>query len=97
MVGAATESERVDLMAREVEDRIDKRALFSRRRAVNDEKDVTSINERNRVFNQKLERNYAKYSNEIKGNLERGTPAGQGAGRRAAPCLNSCSGRVPSS
>jgi hypothetical protein len=73
MVGAATESERVDLMAREVEDRIDKRALFSRRRAVNDEKDVTSINERNRVFNQKLERNYAKYSNEIKGNLERGT------------------------
>jgi hypothetical protein len=25
------------------------------------------------MFNQKLERNYAKFSNEIKGNLERGT------------------------
>jgi len=73
MVGATTESERVDLMAKEVEERIEKRALFSRRRTVNDEKDVTSINERNRIFNQKLERNYAKYSNEIKGNLERGT------------------------
>jgi hypothetical protein len=60
-------------MAQEVEDRIEKRALFSRRRTFDDEKDVTSINERNRKFNEKLERNYSKYSNEIRGNLERGT------------------------
>ena len=60
-------------MANEVEDRIDKRSLFSRRRTFNDEKDVTSINERNRRFNEKLERNFCKHSNEIKGNLERGT------------------------
>jgi hypothetical protein len=72
-LGEGTSSERVDVMAKEVEDRIEKRALFSRRRTFNDEKDVTSINERNRKFNEKLERNYSKYSNEIKGNLERGT------------------------
>jgi predicted transcriptional regulator len=56
-----------------VEDRIEKIALFSRRRTFKDEKDVTSIDERNQKFNEKLERNYSKYSNEIKGNLERGT------------------------
>lgn len=72
-LGEGTQTERVDVMAREVEDHIAKRALFSRRRTFNDEKDVTSINERNRRFNDKLERNYAKYSNEIRGNLERGT------------------------
>jgi hypothetical protein len=38
-----------------------------------DSKDVTSINDRNRKFNQKLDRNYAKFANQIKGNLERGT------------------------
>ena len=60
-------------MAGEIEAQIEKRAQFSRRRTFNDEKDVTSINERNRRFNDKLERNYSKYSNEIRGNLERGT------------------------
>lgn len=60
-------------MAKEVEDRIEKRNSFSRRRTFNADKDVTSINERNRHFNDKLERNYSKYANEIKSNLERGT------------------------
>lgn len=60
-------------MAAEIEDRATKRSQFSRRRAFNDEKDVTSINERNRRFNEKLERNYSKFSAGIKGNLERGT------------------------
>lgn len=73
MADVKTPSERKEIMAKEVEGRIDKRGLFSRRRNFNDEKEVTSINERNRMFNQKLERNYSKYSNEIRGNLERGT------------------------
>ena len=64
---------REDYMASEVEMQIDKRKLFSRSRVQNNDKDVTHINERNRIFNAKLERNYAKYSNEIKGNLERGS------------------------
>ena len=68
-----TKEQRVDLMAKEVEDRIEKRNQFSRRRTFNADKDVTSINERNRHFNDKLERNYSKYANEIKSNLERGT------------------------
>jgi len=68
-----TEEQRVELMAKEVEDRIEKRNQFSRRRTFNSDKDVTSINERNRHFNDKLERNYSKYANEIKSNLERGT------------------------
>ena len=68
-----TKEERISLMAKEVEDRIAKRGDFSRRRTFNSDKDVTSINERNRHFNDKLERNYSKYANEIKSNLERGT------------------------
>ena len=68
-----TQEEREDLMAQEVEERIEKRNQFSRRRAFNEDKDVTSINERNRNFNEKLERNFSKYANEIKSNLERGT------------------------
>jgi len=38
-----------------------------------EEKSVDYINERNRKFNEKLERNYSKYASEIKGNIERGT------------------------
>ena len=68
-----TKEQRVDLMAKETEDRIEKRNQFSRRRTFNADKDVTSINERNRLFNEKLERNYSQYANEIKSNLERGT------------------------
>ena len=71
--GQISKEERVELMAAEVEDRIAKRGQFSRRRAFNDDKEVTSINERNRLFNEKLERNYSKYAAEIKSNLERGT------------------------
>lgn len=64
---------RVEMMAKEVEERIQKRNQFSRRRMYNEDKDVSAINDRNERFNQKLERNYAKYAAEIKSNLERGT------------------------
>jgi hypothetical protein len=38
-----------------------------------EEKDVDYINDRNKIFNEKLERNFSKYASEIKGNIERGT------------------------
>ena len=66
-------TDRIDMMAKEVEEVIEKRNQFSRKRMEDDSKDVTSINDRNRKFNQKLDRNYAKFANQIKGNLERGT------------------------
>lgn len=43
--------DRAALVANEVENQIEKRAEFSRRRMFIDEKDVDYINERNRVFN----------------------------------------------
>jgi len=45
-------------LADEVEEMIEKRGNFSRRRMFIEEKDIDYINERNRKFNQKLERNY---------------------------------------
>jgi hypothetical protein len=38
-----------------------------------EEQDVDYINERNRVFNKKIQRSFGKYAAEIKANLERGT------------------------
>lgn len=64
---------RTDMMAKEIEERIEKRNKFSRQRLPEESQNVTSINDRNRMFNKKLERNYSKFSNEIRGNLERGT------------------------
>ena len=61
------------MMAKEVEERINKRNQFSRRRTYNEDRDVSAINDRNERFNKKLERNYSKYAAEIKSNLERGT------------------------
>jgi hypothetical protein len=43
--------DRKELMAKEIEERIEKRNQFSRQRVQDDSKDVTSINERNRMFN----------------------------------------------
>ena len=69
-----TEEERIQRMAEDIEDQANNRGnKFSRRRMFIEEKSVDYINERNRKFNEKLERNYSKYASEIKGNLERGT------------------------
>lgn len=46
---------------------------FSRRRMVNPDEQLTSINERNRVFNNKLQRHYGNYVKQIRANIERGT------------------------
>lgn len=51
-----------------------RREKFSRRRTFDDEaKDISYINQRNRVFNQKLDRAFKSHAAEIKQNLERGT------------------------
>ncbi|CDJ66628.1 peptidyl-prolyl cis-trans isomerase, cyclophylin protein, putative [Eimeria necatrix] len=48
-----------------------RRGMFSRRRMFNEDADVSYINERNRIFNNKLERSFD--TREIKQNFERGT------------------------
>eukprot|EP00906_Rhabdomonas_costata_P034465 RCo048507 len=50
-----------------------RRAKFSRRRQFWEEADIDYVNERNRVFNNKLRRSFDPYTIEIKQNLERGT------------------------
>ena len=57
----------------DVNRQIEKRQKFHRRRLHDDDKDITYINERNRKFNEKIDRSYSKYTQEIKTNLERGT------------------------
>ena len=53
--------------------RIEQREKFSRQKPVNEEEDITYINERNRHFNEKIDRYYGKYTKEIRENFERGT------------------------
>lgn len=60
-------------MAADVEKQILKRSKFSRRRTHVDDADISYINERNKKFNEKCERFYGQYTEEIKQNLERGT------------------------
>ena len=57
-----TQDELKERMADEVEEMIQKRGSFSRRRVFVDEKEINYINERNRKFNEKLERNYKQYA-----------------------------------
>lgn len=51
----------------------ERRAKFSRRRTFDEDADVSYINERNRIYNEKLERSFKAQTLEIKQNLERGT------------------------
>jgi len=51
----------------------EKRQKFSRRRMFQEDEDIDYINDRNRVYNKKLERAFGKYAADIKLNLERGT------------------------
>ena len=63
----------IDKMANDVKAQVEKREKFSRRRRHDDDADIDYINERNMKFNQKLERFYGNYTQDIKDNLERGT------------------------
>ena len=50
-------------MADDIEQQIEKRADFRRERLnIDNEKDIDYINDRNKVFNEKLERNFSKYA-----------------------------------
>jgi hypothetical protein len=64
---------RVDLMLAEMAEQAERRKNFSRRRAFDDDEDVTYINEANRNFVKKLARAYDPYTAEIAENIERGT------------------------
>lgn len=65
--------ERKNLLKNNIEMQQAKRDKFSRRRNFYEDQNVDYINERNRMFNKKLERFFGKDSAEIKANLERGT------------------------
>eukprot|EP00624_Nannochloropsis_granulata_P005927 evm.model.NODE_42115_length_10595_cov_24.965267.1 len=65
--------EGLERLAEELGEREKARKNFSRRRAEYEGADVTSINERNKMFNKKLKRAYDKYTVETRQNLERGT------------------------
>eukprot|EP00794_Sanderia_malayensis_P000214 gene214-830_t len=63
----------IDRMVEDLDKQIKKREKYHRRRQHFDEADIDYINERNKKFNEKAERYFGKYTDEIKQNLERGT------------------------
>ncbi|ETW77360.1 hypothetical protein HETIRDRAFT_326672 [Heterobasidion irregulare TC 32-1] len=63
----------IDRVISKINRDVDKKRNFSRKRANEDEGDITYINERNRVFNKKIARYYDKYTAEIRASFERGT------------------------
>ncbi|KAL7735058.1 hypothetical protein ACLKA6_019954 [Drosophila palustris] len=63
----------INNMVKDLDQQIERRKKYSRRRIYNDDADVDFINERNSKFNKKLDRFYGEHTAEIKQNLERGT------------------------
>ena len=72
-MGNNIEQESIDEMVNELNETINRRSKFQRRRRYYQDADVNYINKRNMVFNKKVERAYAKYTAQIRANLERGT------------------------
>ncbi|VDD83782.1 unnamed protein product [Mesocestoides corti] len=73
LVGNETDSrEAIENMANSLKEQAKKKA-YSRRRAFDPDADIDYINERNKRYNELLDRHYGKYTAEIKQNLERGT------------------------
>lgn len=61
-------------LAKEMHRRIEKQKKSQlKKRAAEDDSEVSHINKRNRLFNAKISRNYDKHTAEIRQNLERGT------------------------
>ncbi|KAI9013795.1 SYF2 splicing factor-domain-containing protein [Phycomyces nitens] len=67
-----TSKEAIDRLAEDTKKQIIQRETRSRDRKETSD-DISWINEKNRVFNQKIARFYDKYTKEIRENLERGT------------------------
>ena len=65
--------ERKKLLNMDIQQQLDNRKKYSRRRAFNEDQDISYINDRNMNFNKKLQRYFSKEAAEIKANLERGT------------------------
>lgn len=62
-----------DKLQQALEKMQDKKKEFSRRRMFNADEDCNFVNDRNRVFNKKMERFFGEYTHETRQNLERGT------------------------
>ncbi|PFH33096.1 putative cyclophilin [Besnoitia besnoiti] len=62
-----------DRLVNSVENAQKRRRNFSRRRTFHEDDNVTYINERNRIYNEKIDRAFGASSLEIRQNLERGT------------------------
>lgn len=60
-------------MVNELNETVERRSKFSRRRQFYEDETVSYINERNRVFNKKVARFFDPYTQELKASLERGT------------------------
>jgi len=69
---AISEKEGAKRLATEMKRRVEKR-VNKKQKLEYDAVDVTSINDRNKRFNQKIGRNFDKHTAEIRQNLERGT------------------------
>ena len=67
------DDERKTKLVQDIEKQQAKRKDFSRPRLFDFDEEVTYINQQNRVFNKKLQRDYKEYTKEIKANIERGT------------------------
>jgi len=65
--------ERLQRLVDDYQEQEKRREKFSRRRMFQEDDDIDYINDRNRVYNKKLERAFGKYAADIKLNLERGT------------------------
>ncbi|KAI9511367.1 SYF2-domain-containing protein [Russula earlei] len=65
--------EAIDRVIGKINQDLDKRRKFSRKRANEDSGDITYINEKNRIFNKKIARYFDKYTAEIRASFERGT------------------------
>ena len=62
-----------ELLKKDIQQQIENRSKFSRRRKILEEDEVDYINERNQKYNQKLHRFFGKESKEVKNNMERRT------------------------
>jgi len=71
--GHKPSEEAKDRLQGAIEKMIEKRGQFSRRRDFIEDEDVTYINDRNRIFNKKMQRYFGAYTEEMRQNLERGT------------------------
>lgn len=60
----------LELLASNIVKEEEQRSEFSRRRVFDEDDKVTYINDRNRVFNKKLDRSYGQFTSKIQTALE---------------------------